>query len=256
MELVSIITPTYNCASFVLKTIDSVLSQTYKSFELIIIDDCSTDNTVNIIESYKDPRIVLLKNKENSGAAYSRNRGINAAKGDYIAFLDGDDIWSPNKLEKQLKFMIDNNYGFSYTNFNTVDENGHLEKYYFTGPKKVTHKMFIKSNYIGCSTAMYKRDIFPDLEISPEIKKRNDYALWLLISTKSDCFLLDDCLASYRINNSGLSKTRKSKLLKHHRIVFEKALNFNKLHSLCCSLINVLFLFIRRIKYRKHYRHE
>lgn len=104
-ELVSIIMPSYNTASFISKTIESVLNQTYKNWELLIVDDCSTDDTDEIVSKYNDKRIVYLKNEKNSGAAISRNRALRNAKGKWIAFLDSDDLWHPTKLEKQIKFM-------------------------------------------------------------------------------------------------------------------------------------------------------
>ena len=113
-ELVSIIMPSYNTAKFISKTIESVLEQTYKNWELLIVDDCSTDNTDEIVSKYDDDRIIYLKNKKNSGAAVSRNKALKNAKGKWIAFLDSDDLWLPEKLERQLKFMVQNNYAFTY----------------------------------------------------------------------------------------------------------------------------------------------
>lgn len=256
MNLVSIITPTHNCSQYIRQTIDSVLSQTYHNFELIIIDDNSDDDTVEIVKTYNDSRIILLCNVSNKGAAYSRNIGLKKANGDYIAFLDGDDTWNNNKLEKQINFMLSNNYSFSYTNYSVINENGTTKNYYITGPKKVTHRMFKRSDYVGCLTVMFKKDLYPDLQIPDTIIKRNDYALWIKISERSNCYLLDECLAYYRINSGGLSKTRKSKLFKHHIYMFKTLLGYNKFHAFWCSLVNVWFLFVRRIKYKKAIKKE
>ena len=124
-DLVSIIMPSYNTAEYIEESIKSVQNQIYENWELIIVDDCSTDNTDDILKKYieSDKRIHYLKNEKNSGAAVSRNRALREAKGKWIAFLDSDDLWLPTKLERQLKYMKDNNYHFSYTNYEEIDEN-------------------------------------------------------------------------------------------------------------------------------------
>ena len=154
-ELVSIIMPSYNTGKFIQETIDSVINQTYDNWELIIVDDCSSDNTDEIVKSIKDDRIFYLKNKKNSGAAVSRNKALKMAKGKWIAFLDSDDLWKKDKLEKQIKFMKNNNYHFSYTNYVEIDENDAKTGTKVTGPKKIT-KIGMK-NYCwpGCLTVMY-----------------------------------------------------------------------------------------------------
>lgn len=250
-ELVSIIVPTYNCKKYVKTTIDSILKQTYRNFEIIIIDDCSSDGTVDYILSLKDNRIVLLINDKQSGAAFSRNRGIAAARGDYIAFLDGDDIWYETKLEEQMLFMKTNGYFFSCTDYDVVNENGLPQKIVVSGPKIANHKMFLKTDYIGCLTVMYKRDIYPDLAIPDTIYKRNDYALWIKLSEKAKCFRLKKVLASYRRTSSSLSSGKKSKLVKYHKEMFEKLYNFGKIKSTYYALRNVFYYFYRRIKYFK-----
>ena len=123
--LVSIIMPSYNTANYIGESINSVINQSYKNWELIIVDDCSTDNTDEVIKDFlKDSRIKYLKNKENSGAAISRNKALRMAKGEWIAFLDSDDLWNHKKLEKQIKFMEQNKYNFSYTKYREIDEQG------------------------------------------------------------------------------------------------------------------------------------
>ena len=121
-DLVSIIMPSYNTAKFIAETIDSVLAQTYSNWELIIVDDCSKDDTDAVVAAYTDPRIHYLKNETNSGAALSRNRALREAKGRWIAFLDSDDLWLPEKLEKQIAFMEEEQVAFSYTNYEELDE--------------------------------------------------------------------------------------------------------------------------------------
>ena len=136
--LVSIIMPSYNTASYIEETIHSVLNQTYTNWELIIVDDCSTDNTDEVLETIKDNRIRYFKNEKNSGAAISRNKALREAKGQWIAYLDSDDLWMPEKLEKQIKFMVENRYAFSYTNYEEIDVDSNKTGVRFTGPKKIT----------------------------------------------------------------------------------------------------------------------
>ena len=136
-DLVSIIMPSYNTGKFIKETINSVLNQTYNNWELIIVDDCSTDDTEEIVNAIKDNRIKFLKNSTNSGAAISRNKAIKEAKGKWIAFLDSDDLWKKEKLEKQIRFMEENHYDFSYTNYTEIDEEGNEKGIKITGPKKI-----------------------------------------------------------------------------------------------------------------------
>ena len=121
-ELVSIIMPSWNTGNFIAESIQSVINQTYKNWELIIVDDCSTDNTDEIVSFYKDQRIKYLKNEKNSGAAITRNKALREAQGEWIAFLDSDDLWAPEKLEHQINFMKNNGYNLSFTEYEKIDE--------------------------------------------------------------------------------------------------------------------------------------
>ena len=138
-ELVSVIMPSYNTGEYIAASIESVLAQTYPNWELLIVDDCSTDSTVEVIRRYQDPRIILLKNKTNSGAALSRNYALREAKGRWIAFLDSDDTWEPEKLEKQLRFMQENGYAFTFTDYR-ICLNGEWMPYINTGPDVVNKR--------------------------------------------------------------------------------------------------------------------
>ena len=247
---VSVITPTHNCSKFIEATIRSVLCQTIQDFEIIVIDDCSNDNTVEIIRSLNDSRIKIFINDKNMGSAFSRNVGLRHASGTYIAFLDGDDLWFPEKLEKQISFMEKNNYSFTYTNYEEIDKDGNKLNIFLTGPRKVSHKLFMRVCYVGCLTVMYKRELFPDLQIPNDIYKRSDYALWLRISERADCFLLNEVLASYR-KNVGISSGKKAKLLKYHKDVFSKILNSNPFMSWIFAVRNVFFYILKKIRYQK-----
>lgn len=249
--LVTVIVPTYNCEKYIKETIESILKQTYSNFEILVIDDCSTDSTLDVINSLNDKRITVLVNEKQSGAAFSRNRGISNARGKYIAFLDGDDIWRKTKLEDQVSFMETNGYSFSCTNYDEIDENSNPLGVVVSGPKVVSHKSFIKSDYIGCLTVMYKKDIYPDLSIPNTIYKRNDYALWIKISEKANCYRLNKVLASYRKTSSSLSSGKKIALVKYHKDMFQKLYNFGKIKSSFYAWRNVFYYVYRRIRYAK-----
>ncbi|WP_045398736.1 glycosyltransferase family 2 protein [Vibrio hyugaensis] len=179
--LVSIITPSFNCQNTIKKTIKSVMNQTYQNWEMIIVDDCSTDGSLEIIERFisNEPRIKLIRSSWNGGAAVARNTGISIAKGRFIAFLDSDDLWHETKLEKQIQFMLDNNVELSYTPYNRYHANGTLLGAFF--PKsKLTYKDILKSNSIGCLTAIYDTQRIGKV-FMPNISKRQDMGLWLRI---------------------------------------------------------------------------
>ena len=207
--LVSIIMPSYNTGKFIAESIASVAAQTYTDWELIIVDDASNDNTDEVVQRVilsgaqaksKDLpslRIRYLKNDRNRGAAYSRNRALREAKGKWIAFLDSDDLWAPEKLEKQIAFMTKNGYAFSYTRYEEIDENGKSTGTIVGGPKHITKTGMFNYCWPGCLTVMYDREVVGDIQIA-EIQKNNDYAMWLKICRKADCFLLDENLARYR----------------------------------------------------------
>lgn len=249
---VSVIMPNCNKSKYIKDTIECVLKQTYKNIELLIIDDNSKDNSLDIIKSIKDERIKLFQNTYSEGAAYCRNLGIANATGEYIAFLDSDDLWTNDKIEKQLNFMISNNYEFSCTNYRFMNEDGSLQNKYLTAPKKITHRMFMHYCYCGCLTVMYKKSAYPDLAIPIEIKRRNDYALWIKLSEKVDCYLLDEILSYYRVStNNSLSSASKFTLLKHHTFLFKALYKYGELRTCFCSFRNGIYYFLRRLRYLK-----
>ena len=155
MELVSIIMPTYNCARFIRESIDSVLAQTYTNWELIIVDDSSTDNTAEMVANFNDPRIHYLRNEQNEGAALTRNKALRAAKGRYIAFLDSDDLWHPDKLERQIAFMEQNGYAFTYHEYTEIDESSKPLGVYVSGKDHVRPFDMKACCWPGCLSVMY-----------------------------------------------------------------------------------------------------
>ena len=212
-SLVSIITPCYNSEKYISETIKSVINQTYKYWEMIIIDDLSTDNSVNIIKRYldNDKRIVLIKSKENRGPGYCRNLGIKKAKGQYHAFIDSDDIWHKNKLDVQISYMKKKNIQFSFMSYNFIDEKGVEQNILpFHVANKVNYTDILKTNHIGCLTAMYDiKKISSSKIFMSEIRSRQDLSLWLRILKKIDyAYGINQVHASYRLRRKSISSNK------------------------------------------------
>lgn len=250
-ELVSIIMPSYNTAKFISETIDLVLTQTYTNWELIIVDDCSTDNTDEVVKSFlSDDRIKYIKNEKNSGAAFSRNRALCEAKGKWIAFLDSDDLWFPEKLEKQISFMKKNDYRFSYTNYIEIDEFSIPNGRVITGPKKVTRHGMHNYCWMGCLTVMYDAKTIGLIQIA-DIKKNNDYAMWLKVCKKADCYLLDEVLAKYRKRSGSISNHGYTKLIKWHYKLYREAEKRDVVTSAVLMIRNLFWGVWKKFRYVK-----
>lgn len=248
-DLVSIIMPSYNTSQYIAETIQSVIDQSYQNWELIIVDDCSTDNTDYVVSKIIDQRITFLKNKKNSGAAVSRNRALREAKGKWIAFLDSDDLWKPDKLEKQIQFMNKNNYSFSYTNYVEIDVDGNETGVKVTGPKKITKTGMFNYCWPGCLTVMYDASKIGLIQIY-DIKKNNDYAMWLKVCQKADCYLLDEYLAKYRKGRSGSISTHSIKtMIGWHYKLYHEAEELNSIKSIFNTGRNLIFGFYKKKKY-------
>lgn len=218
-ELVSIIMPNYNCAKFIKATIESVINQTYSNWEILFVDDCSTDNSIEIVKNFNDDRIQIFCNEKNSGAAVSRNKALREAKGRWIAFLDSDDVWVKDKLEKQIKFMTENGYAFSYAQYKEIGESGDDLYKLVSGPKKIGKKRQFDYCWQGCLTVMYDSNVVGVVQIE-DIKKNNDYAIWLKVCKKAKCYLYPEVLGSYRKRVGSISRQGKTKLIRHHYILF------------------------------------
>lgn len=250
-DLVSVIMPSYNTAPYIEETVQSVLNQTYKNWELIIVDDCSIDETDDILSKFTDERIRIYKNEKNSGAAVSRNKALREARGRWIAFLDSDDLWSPNKLEKQIAFMKTNGYSFSYTNYEEIDSEGKKTGVRVTGPKKITKTGMFNYCWPGCLTVMYDAERIGLIQIA-DIKKNNDYAMWLKVCCKADCYLLDECLGQYRRGRVGSVSTNSIKtMIGWHYKLYHEAEDMKKFRSLINTGRNLLFGFYKKRKYVK-----
>lgn len=208
--LISVITPAYNAEKFVEATIQSVQAQTYTNWEMVIVDDCSKDRTVEIIQKYHqaDPRIKLIQLQQNSGPAVARNTAIRNAKGRYLAFLDSDDQWTLEKLERQLHFMQEQDIAFSFTQYQVVDEEGTDTGKVIDAPEKVTYTDLLKNNVIGCLTVMIDTEKTGEVEMV-NIRSRQDYALWLDLSRRGfQPFGLNEPLAKYREVGNSLSSNK------------------------------------------------
>ncbi|MCU5356704.1 glycosyltransferase family 2 protein [Bacillus cereus] len=207
--MISIVIPSYNASSFIKETIQSVQSQTYTNWEMIIIDDVSKDNTRELIkeEIKKDGRIQLIELQENGGAAIARNIGINNAKGKYVAFLDSDDLWLPEKLEKQLEFMQNNDIAFSFTSYQIMNQDGTLTDKVVHVPEKINYNGLLKNTIIGCLTVMLDIEKLGRVQM-PNIRTRQDTATWLKILRQGHyAYGLDEVLSKYRkVENSISSK--------------------------------------------------
>lgn len=248
-DLVSVIMPSYNTGKYIGKSIESVINQTYSNWELIIVDDCSDDDTEEVVSVFKDERIKYFKNAFNSGAAISRNRALREAKGRWIAFLDSDDIWKPTKLEKQLEFMQCNNYFFSYTNYEELDESGKHTGIKVTGPKKITKAGMYNYCWPGCLTVMYDAKYIGLIQIA-NIMKNNDYAVWLKVCKKADCYLLDECLAEYRRGRNGSISTNSIKtMIGWHYKLYREAEDYDIIRSVLGTLRNVVFGIYKKMRY-------
>ncbi len=232
--LVSIITPTFNSQDFLAQTIDSILDQSYKNWELILIDDASTDNTINLIKDYisKHSNISLIQNNTNQGAGVSRNKGINAAKGDFIAFLDADDLWLPNKLEVQINLMVKNKLDVCFSSYDLIDESGNKLFKRVNALSELTYKKLLRSNYLGNLTGVYNCKSLGKIP-STKYRKRQDWLLWLQAIKESGkpATGIQESLALYRVRKNSMS-SNKFDLIKYNYQVYSKGLGFSTFKSL------------------------
>lgn len=212
MPKVSVITPAYNAEKYLKQTIKSVQKQTFSDWEMIISDDCSTDDTVRIAEEMaeKDQRIIVVKNKYNLGVASTRNSAIEKANGQYIAFVDSDDLWLPHKLEEQLEFMEENKYVLTYTNYKKfISETNEILPKIIRAPKFMTAEKIYGDTSIGCLTVMVNRDLSGPFHM-PVIDHTEDNITWQRILSKGFiAYRLDKVLALYRENNNSMTSNKK-----------------------------------------------
>lgn len=254
--LVSIITPSYNSAEFITETIESILAQTYTNWELLITDDCSTDKTNDIVSEYiqKDNRIKFFQLTTNSGAGVARNNSIKEAKGRFLAFCDSDDCWLPTKLEKQLKFMVDNGYEFTCTSYESYNEEGDTKVGYIKCKKEISYWTLLKDNSIGCLTSIYDTARIGKIYM-PTIRKRQDWGLWLTVIRKTKkAYGLQESLAKYRIRNNSIS-SNKIAMLKYNYKLYKEVEGYSAVSSFI--LLTCYFLpyyFYKKAKQKIDYK--
>ena len=251
--LVSIITPALDCERFIGKTIESVLAQTYQNWELLVQDDCSADGTDRIVKALaqKDGRIKYEQNMATSGAALTRNAALRRAKGRWIAFLDSDDQWLPEKLEKQLRFMAENNYAFSYHEYTEISEDGKALGVYVSGIRRVTELSMYACCWPGCLTVMYDAEKIGLIQVA-DVKKNNDTAMWLKVVKNSPCHLLKENLALYRRREKSITPKPVWKKIWAHYPLFRIAEQMNPLRAAFWVIVNVFGNGYKKLFYVKH----
>lgn len=255
-RLVSVIMPSWNTADFIADSIRSVKNQTYENWELLIVDDCSTDNSEEVIVPFlSDTRIKLLKNEKNCGAALSRNRAMREARGEWIAFLDSDDLWKPEKIERQIAYMEKNHCDFSYHEYEKIGENSEPLGIFVSGPTVVTKRRMYHYGYPGCLTFMYSAKKFGLIQIK-DIKKNNDYAILLQLCKRADCYFIPENLAEYRIRKKSISHDKLSKKLKSHYDLFRYCDEKPALIALWYACWNMFWGVLKKKKYEKKYDYK
>lgn len=248
--LVSIIMPSWNTGKYIAETIQSVIDQTYKNWELLIVDDCSKDSTDDVVASFCDDRIKYFHNEKNSGAALTRNKALREAKGEWIAFLDSDDLWKPKKLEHQIDFMKKNKCDLSYTEYEKIDEDSLPLNIYVSGPDKVNKRKMYNYDYIGQLTMMYSAKKFGLIQIK-DIKKNNDYAIRLQLykNPGTVAYLLHENLALYRVRKVSISHDKFKKKLKSHYDLFHMCDEKPAIVAVWYTCWNMFFGILKKKRY-------
>lgn len=256
-ELVSIITPCYNSSKYIAQMMDSVLAQTYPNWELLITDDCSTDNSKEIITRYanKDPRIKLFQLPQNSGAGVARNNSIKNAQGRYIAFLDSDDLWECEKLERQIAFLTTNGYKFVFCQAIVIDTENNIVGFNKRKPR-VSYFSTKIINYIGTSGVMYDTKEIGKFYMKP-IRRRQDWVLWMdILKVTKYAYCQQEPLGIVRTNNSESLSGNKRKLPAYHIEVYNRYLGFPKpLAWLFFYFVSLPCFMVKKIRYKYEYKH-
>ncbi len=220
IDTVSVIMPAYNCERYVSDAISSVIRQTYHTWELIIVDDCSNDGTYEICKSIseKDARIRLIRNNENKGVSFSRNRGISESKGNWIAFLDSDDLWDDRKLEKQIGLIEKEECSFAFTGSRFIGEDNKFYNGIFRVPKVVSYKQLRKANVISCSSVLICKELLKNIKMEND-DMSEDYAVWLKVLKKGNIACgLDEPLLIYRISKTSKSGDKSKAIIMAYRV--------------------------------------
>lgn len=207
--MISVIVPVYNAEKFICETIDSVLAQTYTDFELLLVDDCSTDNSVGLMKSYNDPRVKVICQPSNMGAWAARNRGLLEAKGRYIAFLDADDIWTEDKLSLEFDFMKENEAGFVFAGYEFADCNGKGTGIVVHVPRTFTYRQALKNTTIFTSTVLIDLEKIPrELVEMPHVPSEDTATWWAILKKGYVAYGLDRNVVKYRRSANTLSSNK------------------------------------------------
>lgn len=246
--LVSIVIPVHNSERFIAETIKSVLAQSYKNWELILVNDCSTDNSMEVMEGFLSDKVRVINLEKNGGAAKARNRGISEAKGEFICFLDADDLWHPEKLEKQVRFMIENDSAFSFTGYEFADENGVPNGKVVRVPEKISYKQALKNTTIWTSTVMFDmKKLKKDDIYMPDVRRGQDTATWWKVLKMIEyADGLNEVLSFYRRSNNTLS-SNKITALKRTWNLYRNVEKLNLVKSSYCFVIYCFNAVKRRV---------
>lgn len=241
-ETVSVITPVYNVASVIERTLDSILMQNYKDLEIVLVDDCSKDNSAEIIAKYtaKYPNIIYHKQEKNAGAAVARNTALNLAKGRYVAFLDSDDQWCEGKIEKQLSFMKEKNAAICCTAMDCIDEDDKPLNSVREVRERISYKFLLKNTMIATSTVMIDRNKTGDFQM-PLRRGGQDYATWLMLMRNgTDCWGLNEVLSHYRVMSNSLSSNKWKSIKQVWQIQTrdEGICKMSAAYNVCCFIVN------------------
>ena len=252
--LVSVIMPSYKCGKYITESINSVQNQTYQNWELIVVDDCSGDGTIGVVQDIQkeDHRIHVFSNARNNGAAVSRNVALREAKGQWIAFLDSDDLWEPTKLEKQIKFMEENDYAFSYHEYVEIDERDNELGVHVSGKEHVGKFDMFSCCWPGCLSVMYDAEKIGLIQIN-DIKKNNDTAMWLKVIRKADCYLLPEVLGKYRRRANSITPKPIWQRIWAHYPLFRVAEEMNPIAATFWVVMNVFGNAWKKFRYVKKY---
>lgn len=239
-DLISIITASYNSKSFIRSTYYSIASQSYTEWEWLVTDDCSCDESLDILKELQvnDSRIKVLQNLTNLGAAAARNKSLSHARGRFIAFIDADDLWEPDKLRKQTNFMLETGIAISFTSYKIINEKGHNKHLSIDllAPSTISYEeLLVKKATFGCSTVMINKALIGNFSM-PDLRTGQDYATWLSILKKGfSAHLLREPLTSYRIVKGSISRNKINKAIQQWRI-YRDVEGLSLFYSLHCFI--------------------
>ena len=245
--LVSVIVPVFNAGKWIEDTILSVKSQTYKDWELILVDDGSTDNSMEIMRSYESDNIRIIDDGSNKGAAYARNMGVKAARGRYICYIDADDLWSPDKLEKQLTFAQENDAAFTFTGYEFADASGVGVQKIVRVPKTIVYRQALKNTTIFTSTVMFDMDkLDKDDIMMPQVPSEDTATWWKVLKKINKAYGLDEQLTLYRRGTGTLSSNKMTAIQRIWNL-YRNVEGLNVFYSAYCFVFWAVRALVRRM---------